>query len=190
MYLPALMVLQMYGLLDNIKSHLGYEFFPTKFNKSWLSFLSTSTYHNMHHSKFNGNYGVHFRFWDRLCGTEFIDYEQEFSSIKNRSNELFANENLTVNTNLFANVIVNYKGTSQVGINQGETILESLLREKIMVPHACKRGNCGTCKCQLIKGEVDTKPSRAITEEEIKKGKILICQSTSKTESVEIKVLN
>jgi sterol desaturase/sphingolipid hydroxylase (fatty acid hydroxylase superfamily) len=38
----------------------------------------------MHHSKFNGNYGVHFRIWDRLLGTEFKDYEKTFDEIQNR----------------------------------------------------------------------------------------------------------
>jgi Delta7-sterol 5-desaturase len=85
-YAPVLGVLQIYGFLDNIKSHLGYEFFPKKFNKSWLRFLTSSTYHNMHHSKFMGNYGVHFRIWDKLLKTEFKDYEQEYDKIKNREN--------------------------------------------------------------------------------------------------------
>ncbi len=84
MYAPVLGFLQVWGLLDNIKSHLGYEFYPKWFNQSWLSFLTTSTYHNMHHDKFNGNYGVHFRIWDRLFGTEFKDYEKEFDGVKER----------------------------------------------------------------------------------------------------------
>jgi Delta7-sterol 5-desaturase len=85
-YAPILGLIQIWGLLDNIKSHLGYEFFPKKFNKSWLRFLTSSTYHNMHHSKFMGNYGVHFRIWDKLLKTEFKDYEQEYDKIKNREN--------------------------------------------------------------------------------------------------------
>ncbi len=190
MYLPALGILQLYGLYDNIKSHLGYEFFPTKFNKSWLRFLSTSTYHNMHHSKFNGNYGVHFRFWDKLMGTEFKEYEQEYDIVKSRANGITNDSISRQNSQAIASVTVNYKGTSQISINKGETILESLIRQNITVPYACKRGNCGTCKCQLVKGEVDTKPSRAITQEEIDNGQILICQSTPKTEAIEIKVIN
>lgn len=188
MYLPALGVLQLYGLYDNMKSHLGYEFFPTKFNKSWLRFLSTSTYHNMHHSKFNCNYGVHFRFWDKIMGTEFKEYEQEYNSIKNRANGIVISEIENKTNNSLGSVVVNYRGTSQVNINQNETILESLIRQEILVPYACKKGNCGTCKCQLLKGEVDIKPSRAITQEEINEGKILICQSIPISEKVEIKV--
>lgn len=84
-YAPVLGVIQLWGLLDNIKSHLGYEFFPEKFNKGWLRFIISSTHHNMHHSKFKGNYGNHFRFWDRLLGTEFKDYESEFDKIQVRN---------------------------------------------------------------------------------------------------------
>lgn len=84
MYLPALGILQIWGFLDNIKSHLGYEFFPSWWNKSFGKLMTSSTHHNMHHSKFQGNYGVHFRIWDRLLKTEFKDYEAEFDKIQKR----------------------------------------------------------------------------------------------------------
>jgi sterol desaturase/sphingolipid hydroxylase (fatty acid hydroxylase superfamily) len=84
MYLPAFGILQIWGLVDNIKSHLGYEFFPSWWNKSLGKLMTSSTHHNMHHSKFNGNYGVHFRIWDKLLGTEFKDYEKTFDEIQDR----------------------------------------------------------------------------------------------------------
>jgi sterol desaturase/sphingolipid hydroxylase (fatty acid hydroxylase superfamily) len=84
MYVPALAILQIWGFIDNLKSHLGYEFFPSWWNKSIGKLMTSSTHHNMHHSKFNGNYGVHFRIWDRLLGTEFKDYEQTFDEIQER----------------------------------------------------------------------------------------------------------
>jgi Delta7-sterol 5-desaturase len=87
-FAPALGFMQIWGLLDNLKSHLGYEFYPSWFNKSWLRFLTSSTHHNMHHSKFNGNYGVHFRFWDKLFGTEFKDYEATYDGIQERKKGL------------------------------------------------------------------------------------------------------
>jgi sterol desaturase/sphingolipid hydroxylase (fatty acid hydroxylase superfamily) len=83
-YLPAFGILQIWGLVDNIKSHLGYEFFPSWWNKSLGKLMTSSTHHNMHHSKFNGNYGVHFRIWDKLLGTEFNDYEKTFDEIQER----------------------------------------------------------------------------------------------------------
>ncbi len=83
-YAPILAMIQFWGLLDNIKSHLGYEFYPSWWNKSWLRFMTSSTHHNMHHSKFNGNYGVHFRLWDKLLRTEFKEYESTFEEIQDR----------------------------------------------------------------------------------------------------------
>jgi sterol desaturase/sphingolipid hydroxylase (fatty acid hydroxylase superfamily) len=84
---PGLGVLQLIGLFNNIKSHLGYELYPAWVNSGPLRFLVTSTHHNMHHSKFQGNYGLHFRFWDRLCGTEFTEYSETFHAIKARGPE-------------------------------------------------------------------------------------------------------
>ncbi|MBK6998392.1 MAG: sterol desaturase family protein [Lewinellaceae bacterium] len=57
-------------LLFNVYGHLGYELFPPKMYKHTLGkWLNTSIYHNLHHEKFKGNYGLYFTFWDRLCGT-------------------------------------------------------------------------------------------------------------------------
>jgi sterol desaturase/sphingolipid hydroxylase (fatty acid hydroxylase superfamily) len=43
-----------------------------------LKWINTSTFHNMHHSQFSGNYGLMFRLWDRLLGTELPGYEAKF----------------------------------------------------------------------------------------------------------------
>jgi sterol desaturase/sphingolipid hydroxylase (fatty acid hydroxylase superfamily) len=79
LYIPALAVLQLFGLANNLMSHLGYEVFP-----KWLvrvpilNLTNTSTFHNLHHIKMNGNYGLHSRIWDRLLGTEVAGYERAF----------------------------------------------------------------------------------------------------------------
>lgn len=54
-----------------IANHLGWEMFPR-----WLvqgqagKWLITATHHQMHHDRYQGNYGLYFRHWDRLCGTD------------------------------------------------------------------------------------------------------------------------
>lgn len=54
-----------------ITNHMGWEMFPR-----WLvegpagRWLITATHHQRHHERYNGNYGLYFRFWDRLCGTD------------------------------------------------------------------------------------------------------------------------
>ena len=57
-------------LVFNVYGHLGYELFPAKlFHHPLGKWLNTAVYHNLHHEKFKGNYGLYFTFWDRWCGT-------------------------------------------------------------------------------------------------------------------------
>lgn len=86
-YMPALILVQLWGLFDNIKSHLGLEIYPAWWNRSGLRWLTSSTHHNMHHSQVQGNYGVHFRWWDRIMGTEFAHYESTFDAVQTRKKE-------------------------------------------------------------------------------------------------------
>ncbi|MFA6059483.1 MAG: sterol desaturase family protein [Taibaiella sp.] len=73
------------SFIINVYGHLGYEVAPKWFRHSFLfKILNTSIYHNMHHSKFKGNYSLYFRFWDRLLKTENPDYEKEYDRIQLR----------------------------------------------------------------------------------------------------------
>lgn len=84
-YAPAFIVLQFIGLFENIKSHIGYEFYPKWWNRSIFRFMTTSTYHQLHHTKFNGNYGKFFRIWDKILGTEMTIYKDAFAKNKENS---------------------------------------------------------------------------------------------------------
>jgi ferredoxin len=185
-YLPALAIVQIYGLFDNIKAHLGYEFYPSWFNKSPFAILTTSTHHNMHHHHFNGNYGVHFRFWDKLFGTEFNNYEAEFDAIQARKKGMVIVEEKQTVTETVATVTVNFNGINNIEIQQNETVLEALLRNDIQAPHLCKRGMCGTCKCKLVAGQVTMQNRKALSEAEEQEGYILICQSVPLGNELEI----
>lgn len=54
----------------NVYGHLGYELFPRRIYRHWLGrWLNSSVYHNLHHERFRGNYGLYFSFWDKVMGT-------------------------------------------------------------------------------------------------------------------------
>ena len=54
-----------------ITNHMGWELFPKAVVKGTLgNWLITATHHQKHHDAYRGNYGLYFRFWDRLCGTD------------------------------------------------------------------------------------------------------------------------
>jgi len=69
----------------NVYGHLGYEIAPKWFRNSiFFEFINSSVYHNLHHSKFKGNYGLYFRFWDKIMGTEHEDYVKMYDEIQSR----------------------------------------------------------------------------------------------------------
>ena len=54
-----------------VTNHMGWECFP-KFivNGKLGQWLITATHHQKHHDAYRGNYGLYFRFWDKMCGTD------------------------------------------------------------------------------------------------------------------------
>ena len=54
-----------------VTNHMGWEMFPRVLVHSKLgSWLITASHHQRHHEEYRCNYGLYFRFWDRLCGTD------------------------------------------------------------------------------------------------------------------------
>ena len=64
----------------------------------------------------------------------------------------------------------------------GENILDAGLHHGLELPYSCKAGVCSTCKCKLVKGEVDMDISHGLEESEIADGFILSCQAHPLTE--------
>jgi Delta7-sterol 5-desaturase len=89
MHPVALFSFTVISLMINVYGHLGYEVAPKWFRKSFLfEILNSSVYHNLHHHKFKGNYGLYFRIWDRICKTEHPDYVKRYDEIQqNRFNQ-------------------------------------------------------------------------------------------------------
>ena len=54
-----------------VTNHMGWELFPRRMVNSALGgWLITASHHQRHHEEYRCNYGLYFRFWDRLCGTD------------------------------------------------------------------------------------------------------------------------
>lgn len=72
----------LYAMLMNIWWHSGLEILPAGWTTGRFSkWINTSTHHNMHHSHFNGNYSLYFGFWDRVCGTNFSEYDEYYEGV-------------------------------------------------------------------------------------------------------------
>ncbi|MCX4699377.1 2Fe-2S iron-sulfur cluster-binding protein [Streptomyces sp. NBC_01373] len=71
-------------------------------------------------------------------------------------------------------------------VQQGESLLEAVLRNRSDAPYACKGGVCGTCRAFLVSGEVRMDRNFALEPEETEAGYVLACQSHPVTEKVEL----
>ncbi|KUN10396.1 phenylacetic acid degradation protein [Streptomyces yokosukanensis] len=71
-------------------------------------------------------------------------------------------------------------------VQEGESLLETVLRNRSDAPYACKGGVCGTCRAFLVSGEVRMDRNFALETEETEAGYVLACQSHPLTERVEL----
>lgn len=54
-----------------VVNHMGWEIFPRRFVHAPLGgWVITASHHEKHHEDYRCNFGLYFRLWDRLCGTD------------------------------------------------------------------------------------------------------------------------
>ncbi|MFE6159679.1 2Fe-2S iron-sulfur cluster-binding protein [Streptomyces sp. NPDC056486] len=71
-------------------------------------------------------------------------------------------------------------------VQEGESLLDTVLRNRADAPYACKGGVCGTCRAFRVSGEVRMTRNFALEPEETEAGYVLACQSHPATDTVEL----
>ncbi|MGW6061139.1 2Fe-2S iron-sulfur cluster-binding protein [Streptomyces sp. NPDC055189] len=71
-------------------------------------------------------------------------------------------------------------------VQDGESLLDTVLRNRADAPYACKGGVCGTCRAFRVSGEVRMNRNFALEPEETEAGYVLACQSHPATDTVEL----
>ncbi len=71
---------------------------------------------------------------------------------------------------------------AEIACRADQTVLDACLREGIWLPHACTHGTCGTCKAQVLDGELDLGDASpyALLDTERDEGAALICVAKPK----------
>ncbi len=70
-HVGALLVVLLIATFMAVTNHMGVELFP----RAWVNgrfgrHIITASHHDLHHSRYTANYGLYFRFWDKLFGTD------------------------------------------------------------------------------------------------------------------------
>lgn len=71
-----------------VTNHMGWEVFPSWMWRGRLGgWIITASHHQRHHERYGCNYGLYFRFWDRLCGTDqgVGDFERDHRKARARA---------------------------------------------------------------------------------------------------------
>ena len=75
-------------IIYNSIIHSGIDPFPPwMVTHRYFGWLAGSTYHDLHHRTANWNFGLYFRFWDRLMGTEHPAFVQIHSYVHSPEND-------------------------------------------------------------------------------------------------------
>lgn len=54
-----------------VTNHMGWEIFPRRWlDGAFGAVMITASHHHLHHRNYRCNYGLYFRFWDRVCRTD------------------------------------------------------------------------------------------------------------------------
>ncbi|HXF17313.1 MAG TPA: 2Fe-2S iron-sulfur cluster-binding protein, partial [Burkholderiales bacterium] len=66
-----------------------------------------------------------------------------------------------------------------VPAEEGQTVLDALLAHGVGFAYSCQAGNCGTCRCELISGDIMELEysEHALSAEERSRGLVLACRS-------------
>ena len=68
---------------------------------------------------------------------------------------------------------INYKIDAQ----EGKSILDTALENKLDVPYSCQGGVCSSCIARVKFGTAEMQTNQVLTEDEVKEGLILTCQA-------------
>lgn len=70
--------------------------------------------------------------------------------------------------------------------SDGETILDTALKNGMDLPFACKGGVCATCKARILEGDVEMEVNYGLEADEVAAGYVLTCQSHPLSDKVTV----
>lgn len=70
-HVGAVLFLLVFMTVCSVVNHAGWEIVPESWMKGLLGrVFITASHHNVHHTNYAANYGLYFRFWDEVMGTD------------------------------------------------------------------------------------------------------------------------
>ena len=71
------------------------------------------------------------------------------------------------------------QGQLEFSVDAQENLLNAALKARINLPHGCKSGSCGACKCKVTHGEIELEEYNkiALSDDEVANNYVLLCKA-------------
>ncbi|MEM7294058.1 MAG: 2Fe-2S iron-sulfur cluster binding domain-containing protein [Pseudomonadota bacterium] len=73
-----------------------------------------------------------------------------------------------------------------VEYHAGKTLLECIIDAELDPTFMCRKGLCGSCMAIRRSGKIEMRQNKALTESDLKKGYVLLCQSIPLSSDVSV----
>ena len=77
--------------------------------------------------------------------------------------------------------------THEMTVKGNQTLLAAMLDADLPVPFACRVGECASCMCRLVEGDVERLENEVLDEDDENDGWILACRSRARTERIVVR---
>lgn len=77
--------------------------------------------------------------------------------------------------------------THEMTVKGNETLLAAMLQAGLPVPYACRVGECASCMCRLVEGDVERLENEVLDEDDENDGWILACRSRARAEKIVVR---
>ncbi len=85
-------------------------------------------------------------------------------------------------------LVVRLKGqTHEAPVKAGQSLLSAMLGAGLPAPNSCRVGECASCMCRLVSGEIERLDNSVLDEDDVADGWILACRTHAAGEKVEIR---
>ena len=93
--------------------------------------------------------------------------------------------NTLINKNNTSNLTIVYDEVEyNIKVKKSQTILDCSIENNLDVPYSCQGGVCSSCIAKLKKGKIEMLENQILTDEEIKDGLVLTCQSIAASDNI------
>ncbi len=104
-------------------------------------------------------------------------YQESFTPATQNAQSEASKAEVADDTNSAVKVFVPAFG-AEVEAETGTPLADSLEKAGVPILIACRSGICGSCKCKVTKGSVESSSQETLTPEQIEQGYVLACSSS------------